>query len=67
MAICTRCHSSKPLFAPRCHACNEYTSLGERLLGNLFFYSMVLILWFLGAVVYTQSSHLTTVWIYVIV
>lgn len=47
MAICTRCHSQKPLFAPRCHACNEYVSFTEQLLGNIFYAVFTLGLWLL--------------------
>ena len=49
MSICTRCHSTKPFFAPRCHQCNEYTSLWERTWGNLFFYTVAISIWFIGA------------------
>jgi len=46
MAICTRCHSSKPFWAPCCHACNEYASFTERLLGNLLVIVLTPLLFF---------------------
>ena len=47
MAICTYCHSEKPLFAPVCHSCNNAASLTERLLLNALYYIGTLVLFVL--------------------
>jgi predicted ATP-dependent serine protease len=48
MGICTHCLQNKPVFAPVCHHCNNWTSFWERVLLNVLYYVGTLVVFFGG-------------------